>query len=244
MTMPSNIERATITNDTESLRIRLRHAPPEFRRSVDAAREERGLAPLFATATARPTATTRNAGADAKAIKTLVGLCAPGVSEPAKLFGDDPMPEYISTAAWRGVVASLRARPIPVTVGHGGRTVCMTNSPRFRFELCETLGLCIELDQTSEDRFVASGGISIGIKSAKHHREMISGRIVRVIDEVELHHIAIIEGRSLVRACYRDSRLGLAIPALARRKLADLRIDAYIRLRKSWPSLCKRLAKA
>lgn len=244
MPMPSNVERATITTDTESLRVKLRNAPPEFRRSVDQAREERGLTPLFATATARPAVTTRNAGAEAKPIKTLVGLCAPGVSEPAKLFGDDPMPEYISTAAWRGVTATLRSKPIPVTVGHGGREVCLTNSPRFRFELCETLGLCIELDQTSEDRFVASGGISVGIKSAKHHRELIDGRLVRVIDEIEIHHIAIIERSSKVRACYRDSRLELAIPALARRKLADVRIDGFIRLKKSWPSLCKRLAKA
>jgi hypothetical protein len=244
MPMPRNVERATITNDTESLRIKLRNAPPEFRRSVDEARESRGLAPLFATATARPAATTRNAGAEAKVCKTLVGLCAPGVSEPAKLFDDEPMPEFISTAAWRGVVASLRAKPIPVTVGHGGRTVCMTNSPRFRFELCETLGLCIELDQTSDDRFVAAGGISVGIKTAKHHRGLIDGRLVRVIDELELHHIALLEGRSLVRACYRDSRLELSIPAMARRRLADIRIDGFIRLRKAWPSLCKRLAKA
>lgn len=242
MTVPSNIERATIANDTESLRIKLRNAPPEFRRSVDATREERGLAPLFATA--RPTATARNAGADAKPIKTLVGLCAPGVSEPAKLFGDEPTPEYITTAAWRGVIASLRARPIPVTVGHGGRTVCMTNSPRFRFELCETLGLCIELDQTSDDRFVASGSISIGIKSARHHRGLIDGKLCRIVDEFEIHHIAIIERSSPVRACYRDSRIELAIPALAKQKLVNLRIDGYIRLRKSWPSLCKRLAKA
>jgi hypothetical protein len=242
MSMPSNIERATADGDTASLRLRLRACPPEFRRSVDQARESRGLTPLFATA--RPTATARNTGTEAKVCKTLVGLCAPGVSAPAKLFDDEPMPEHISTAAWRGVVATLRSKPIPVTVGHGGRTICMTDSPRFRFELCETLGLCVEVDQTSDDHFVSAGGISVGIKSAKHHRELIDGRLVRVIDEVHLHHIAIIEGHSLTRACYRDSRLELSTASFAKRKLADVRIDAYIRLRKAWPSLCKRLAKA
>jgi hypothetical protein len=234
----------------EVLRTKLRNAPQWVLNDIEAYRETRNLPPLFAErraaiatkAPARqaiPTKPPARAKPTAPAISaTLVCAIAPGMSWPTPIVKrGTELPETISHAAWRKLAESLRqGLSVPVTHGHGGRQITSTSSTRFRFHHNAVAGLLCEIDLVKGDPIIVqSQGVSIGFRNAKHHEAWIDGRRCRVIDELELGHIAILERHD--RPAYRLARVKRCLPGLARETTIDLIIDTGRAIKAEWPTL-------
>jgi hypothetical protein len=147
------------------------------------------------------------------------------------------LPETISHAAWRKLAASLKkGLSVPITHGHGGKAICTTGSARFRFHHNAVAGLLCEIDLVKGDPIIVqSQGVSIGFRNAKHHEAWIDGRRCRVIDELELRHIAILERHD--RPAYSLARVRRCLPGLAREATLDTVIDCGRRIKQEWPTL-------
>jgi hypothetical protein len=224
----------------EVLRVKLRNAPSWVLDDVQRYRETRNLPPLFAE---RRAAIATKAPARAKpaapAISaTIVAAIAPGVSWPTPIVKRGvSMPETISKAAWAKVAASLRkGLTVAITHGHGGKVICTTGSARFRFHVHEVAGLIVEVDLVKNDPLILHGsGVSIGFRNARYHEAFIDGRRCRVIDELELGHIAVLPKDEL--PAYRLARVRRAMPGMAREAVLDAVIDCGQKIKAEWPSL-------
>jgi hypothetical protein len=250
---PMHIEYAGGSNGPlpdEVLRTKLRNAPGWVLDEVEAYRETRNLPPLFARRTAAittkaparqaiPTKPPARSKPTAPAITgTLVAAIAPGMSEPVSITKrGTEMPETISHAAWRKLAASLRkGLSVPVTHGHGGRLITSTSSTRFRFDHHPVAGLICEVDLVKGDPMIVHWqGVSIGFRNARHHEAFIDGRRCRVVDELELQHVAILD-RDEVPA-YSLARVRRCLPGLARESVIDVVIDCGKRIKREWPTL-------
>ena len=249
---PANIEYAgggcQITDD--QLRVKLRNAPRWVTDEIDSFRETRGIPPLFperraaitTKAPARqavPTKPPARAKPTAPAITgTLVAAIAPGMSEPVSITKrGTEMPETISHAAWRKLAASLKkGLSVPITHGHHGRQITTTSSPRFRFHHHPVAGLICEVDLVKGDPVIVHWqGVSISFRNARHHEAFIDGRRCRVIDELELLHVAILDRDEM--PAYSLARVRRCLPGLARECVIDVVIDCGKRIKREWPTL-------
>jgi hypothetical protein len=245
---PKNIQRATVENPVIELRNRLRGAPPEIRKRIDAARIAGGLTPIWqsvptpAKTTTRAT-TTKAKPAAAATIATLVLACAPGLSRPVALVGQtEELPEFITQRAWRGVLQQIATgKPAAtVQVGHqaGARIITHTASPRVRTKLCPTVGLCLFVDVRASDPYIIrTASCSISFRPTSYHTENVGGQRVRFIDAMKLEHIAIIEGTSTDSPIYPMARVRRCTPKAATSGMTDLLIDVGCLVRASWPEL-------
>jgi len=253
MTRPANIEYAGGSNGPlpdEVLRTKLRNAPQWVTDEIDTFRETRGIPLLFperraAVATkaparqAIPTKAPARAKPKAPAISaTLVAAAAPGCSWPVQIVKNGlSMPEFISQAAWAKVVKDLRnGKHVPITMAHGGKQITTTGSTRFRYHQHPVIGLIVEVDLVSGDPLIIpSTGVSIGFRHARYHEAIIDGKRCRVVDELELTHIALLKRDET--PAYRLARVKRCLPGLARETVIDLVIDTGRAIKAEWPSL-------
>jgi hypothetical protein len=236
------VEYAAFQTGDFSLRQRLRGAPPAIRKNIDAARKAQGLAPLWGKATPAPKPAARKAPKPpAPVVATIVVALAPGLSAPVTTAGEAPnLPEMISQRGWRAVAKQLAAgKALPIVTAHrGGELIGYTVGPRFRFRVCPTVGGIIELDVRATDPAMPSGsGCSITFYAKAVRKEMIGKQLVRVIDDLELVHIALIRAGSLERPAYAIASARRCKPAQASATVADLRIDIGRRILERWPTL-------
>jgi hypothetical protein len=240
------MKRSTITPGTElattttrgNLRHKLRGAPPNIRRAIDAARQERGLDPLWP---ATPSARAAAVGAASGISSTIVVALAPGVSKPVALVGESQeLPEIVSRRAWESVASQFAAgRHVQIRAGHeGGNVLGFTTGSRFRFRVCPAAGMLIALDVRGTDPLIPGGA---GASIAFHPREVrlseLGGQTVRIIDELELDHIALIRQERRDRPVYPMSRVRRCRPADAADTMAKLRLDLIRELSAAWPGL-------
>jgi hypothetical protein len=122
--------------------------------------------------------------------------CAPGVSKPVTLVGGtESLPETISPRAWMGVLQQLASgRKVPIQMGHAtlGKLISATGTPRVRCRLCPTGGLMLAVDLFDADVVGPTKGASVAFRPLTYHRATVDGRTVRVIDSMELDHVAVI----------------------------------------------------
>jgi len=238
----------------DQLRIKLRNAPQNVRRAIDAKREKRGQPPLFGTerpdtrstlAPARPSAT--KAKPEPRIVRTLIGAAAPGLSSPCRIRGmGEKLPEHISIRAWEGVVQQLeRGQACHVTINHeGGALVTTTDSPRFRYRIDRTVGLVVEIDIRGIDPIVPDGsGLSIGFEPVDYRSDTIGGQRVRIIEKMILRHIAVIVPSSGSSPAYPLAKLRAAKPGAVGKAMLDLRIDTGLAMRKQNEQLVERLRR-
>ena len=253
ITKPQHVEYAGTAGGPlpdEVVFAKLRNAPAWVHADVDGWRESRGLPRLFTKQTAtittkapaRQAITTKppaRAKPAAPAITgTLVAAIAPGMSEPVSITKrGTEMPETISHAAWRKLAASLKkGLSVPITHGHGGRLITSTSSTRFRFHHHPVAGLICEVDLVKGDPMIVHWqGVSIGFRNARHHEAFIDGRRCRVVDELELQHVAILDRDEL--PAYSLARVRRCLPGLARESVIDVVIDCGKRIKREWPTL-------
>jgi hypothetical protein len=229
------VEHATATTRGD-LRHKLRGAPPNIRRAIDAARGKRGLAPLWASPPAAPTKA-RTGGITS----TLVVAVAPGLSSPIGLEGDAlEVPEYISPRGWQSVADQLtRGGHVAIRTGHEGyRVLGYTTGMRFRYRICPAAGMIFELDVRADDPLVPSGaGCSLAFRPREVRFEKIGGQTVRVLDEIELRHIAIIRKERPDRPVYGLARVVRCRPTDAKRTMDRMRLDLVREISAAWPGL-------
>jgi hypothetical protein len=253
MTRPANIEYAgggsQITDD--QLRVKLRNAPAWVLDDINQHRETRGLPPLFekrvaAVQTKAPVKAPAKVPTRAKQTgpavsATLVAPAAPGVSWPTSIVKRGvELPEFISPIAWANVYKELRnGKSVPITHGHGGKTITHTGSTRFRCLNHPVVGLLMEVDLVSGDPLIIpSTGVSIGFRHARYHEAIIDGRRCRVVTELELRHIALLKRDET--PAYRLARVRRCLPGLAHPATIDCIIDVGRAIKAEWPSLLKK----
>lgn len=206
MTRPANIQfagGASALSD-EQLRARLVNAPQWARASIDKHREQRGMTPLFAVragvASSRSPAPA--APVKPKVVHTLTLLLAPGVSEPTDVRAhQQPLPEVITPTAWRSVMEAIEGgRHIPIQCGHGdaAHVLARSDSPRCRFMLSSAVGLVAQVDLLDADAGRRPDTCSIALRCLKFVEERRGGRVVRLITDAVLDHVAVFERGSTV----------------------------------------------
>lgn len=158
----------------------------------------------------------------------IYGVACCGVSQPAYSSADGKtLREQFTPAAFADMVKQSMERSIPLTLGHGGRT--LTESGRtldLLFRVHDLYGLCFEARLTDtpfhrqvlEDLERGVLGVSIGYVNGKGWTTERDGfGTIRVIGSARLDHVALLPRDSkqspAYRACWasgvRGNRLGV-----------------------------------
>jgi hypothetical protein len=163
------------------------------------------------------------------------------MSLPVTLPGEtQEYPEYVSPRGWRSVADQLeRGGHVAIRTGHEGyRVLGYTVGSRFRYRICPAAGMIFELDVRADDPLVPSGaGCSIAFSPREVRFEKIAGQTVRVLDEIELRHIAIIRQERRDRPVYGLSRVIRCRPTDAKRTTDRMRLDLVREISAAWPGL-------
>lgn len=232
--LPTHVEYALFGGPDQAA-TKLRHAPTW----VHARIARRPAPPAVKPVAAKPIAVKRTT--PRQPVATLVMVCAPGVSRPVRLAGgSESLPETISPRAWRGVLEQLaNGRRVPVQLGHQtlGTLVAATGTPRVRCRLCETGGLMLQVDLFDADVVGPVKGASIAFRPRDYRRANIDGRTVRVVDSMELSHIAIIAGSDPTNPIYTLAKVVRCKPSEAAARFFDLVGDTARAIHKASPGL-------
>jgi hypothetical protein len=146
----------------------------------------------------------------------IAGCCTPGVSIPAYARKDgEHLPEQFTPRAIEQAVAALNAgkQRAALTWGHDGPELCSGHLD-FCFRASAVLGLefTARLSDTAFNRQVVAAAaeglpISIGFQSVRQwvvERQGVGQ--VRVVDEMRLHHVAIIPPEQSLKPAYSGAR--------------------------------------
>ena len=223
-----NVERAAVSARPEDILVKLRRAPPEWRRNVAAARgvsaspidrpawhqqpESLATAPSVGAKPSRPQ--TRSL---APVIGWVAGVCCPGVSRPAHCTEDgETLPEQFTGRCMESICEQARTGcEISLTWNHDGPEIVSSRGLDLLFRVDRTVGLEFEarLRDTPLGRKVLgeidgrSLGVSIGFHRSRSwivERDGV-GRM-RVVDECRLHHVAVLECSATLRPAYSGAR--------------------------------------
>ncbi len=219
--MIPNIEYAAGFGGPANIAAKIRNAPLWVRTQI--ARQKTAAPPAAPKpATPRPVAAKRTAPRE-----TLLIAAAPGLSRPVKLAGGtETLPEAISSRAWAGVMQQLADGPkVAIQRGHGlGRpVVATTGSPNVRCHVCPTGGLFLSLDLHSGAHTGETWrGASIAFRPRRYRRATIDGRACRVIDAMELSHVALIAADDPTEPSYGLARVVRCKPSESAARYLDL----------------------
>jgi hypothetical protein len=98
--------------------------------------------------------------------------------------------------------------------------------------------MIFELDVRADDPLVPSGaGCSLAFRPREVRFEKIGGQTVRVLDEIELRHIAIIRKERPDRPVYGLARVVRCRPTDAKRTMDRMRLDLVREISAAWPGL-------
>lgn len=163
------------------------------------------------------------APADARrVIGWLAGTICPAVSEPAFSSRDGRrLPEQFSDACMRAMLLQTpqQVKPIAITWGHSGPTICTTRNLDAIFFIKAVDGFFTGLefqarlrpDDELHRRVLAEAadglGVSIGYYSRRQSIVKRDGvGEVRVIHDAKLDHVAVLPKASSLRACFPAAR--------------------------------------
>jgi hypothetical protein len=232
--LPVEIEHAAFSGPGAVASTKLRHAPAwvhaQLGNRISTPKAKPGAAKT------KPALKTRSSAVSA----TLVMALAPGLSKPVALVGETvEIPEYVSARGWASVASQLKRDSVPILTGHsGGKVLGFTKGPRFRYRLCETGGMLFALDVRPEDPIVPSGaGCSICFFPKSVRLEYVDGRAIRVLDEIELRHLAIIRMERPERPVYPLARVVRCLPHEVNETMLRMRLDLARDLGAAWPAL-------
>lgn len=217
-------------------REKLRNAPAWFRTSVDVAREQRGLPPLFAEAALARPVPVAAPPKPPKVARTLCGVAAPGISTPCTIRDDwRRCPEQIMPSAWEDVATDIRAgRHFKITDGHGGRVIATSAERRVRWKVEPKVGLTFELDLLTMAEFVWPGpcDVSIGMKPLSWNHRYVPRGWVREITAMRLDHIALLRPSQRRDGAYPLAAVRSAKPGEVGQVAARLWLDTILRIGK------------
>jgi len=232
--LPANIEYAFCGGPNQAA-TKLRNAPAWVHNRLG----RRPAPPALKPVAAKPVAAQRTAPREP--VATLLLALAPGVSLPVTLAGgSESLPEVISQRAWHGVLEQLAfGRQVAVQVGHGiGRKViATTGTTAVRCRLCATSGLVVSVDLFDDNAVGPTRGASIAFRPRDYRRATIDGRTVRVVDSMELSHIAIIAGSDRDEPVYPLAKIVRCKPGEAAARFFDLVGDTARAIHKASPGL-------
>jgi hypothetical protein len=147
----------------------------------------------------------------------LVGVVAPGESEPVFCPQDQrTLPERFDPSAWDAVMEQVRdgRKPIGLWAAHDGRMLACTSGRTLRLEVHPVLGLTFEaripggpLERALlRDMSVTGLGVSVAFHHAIVRHEQRGGRTIRVVTSAVVEHIALVVKGSGMRAVYPAAR--------------------------------------
>ncbi len=240
------LERASLPRTADeaeqALRVRFRHAPPEFKARVDHDRAARGLPALWpAQASRRRSEAPASQPAARRPARVVCGVVAPHVSD-AVLVADQParVREWFDPACWSSALDRVKqGRHVRLLDRHGGVPLATTANGSLKLDLDARLGLTFvaELPDTVASRRVREtfgkygAAVSVGFVALRTEQRRLLGREVRAVVEAALEHVA------LVGDGYRPAYPGANAVFSASADTADIRaaLDeakkrAYLRL--------------
>jgi hypothetical protein len=242
MIYPPGYETAGVGDDV-ALRTKARNAPPRIKLLIDAGRQRRGLSPLWDGKELRSRITPSGRVA-------VIGCASPGTSVPvAAALDGELVPERVEPAAYAASIAAAGRGAIDVELvdghGEGAAVLATTGDDSLRLSCNGSTGLVIRADlhcrEHSEflaDVYAGLVGLSIMFKPRRMAIRRVSGRRVRVIDELELVNVAALrKHRDQGEPAYKHARLFAALaddPAAvrqAREKAIAHALVAVYRLR-------------
>jgi hypothetical protein len=231
--MIPNVEYAAGSGGPGNIATKLRNAPLWVRTQI--ARQKTAAPPAAPKHVAAKRTTPR------QPVATLLLALAPGVSQPVTLAGgSESLPETISTRAWKGVLEQLASgRQVAVQLGHGlaRPIVATTGTPAVRCRLCATGGLMLQVDLFDADVVGPMKGASIAFRPRDYRRATIDGRACRVVDSLELSHIALIAADDRDEPTYTLARVVRCRPKESAAKFFDLVGDTARAVHKANPGL-------
>lgn len=204
------LERASVPETAiaydESLRVKLRSAPPAFKAAVDRNRAARGLPRLWPTRAAQPPARRRHEPSRPSSY-VLAGVVAPYVSDPVAIPGQgDRMREWFAPECWSAMIDRVAGgRHVRLLDRHDGSPLATTSNGSLRFDVDDALGLTLTAylsDVRATRQVVEKFGkhgvpLSIGFVSLKTETRRLLGREVRAIVEAACDHVALLgDGRT------------------------------------------------
>jgi hypothetical protein len=188
-------------------------------------------------ATATPPATPRWAG-------WIAGVACCGVSRPAHATPDGRRLREQFTDVALAALAKQAGRDIPLTWGHGGRTLCSTRGLDMALFTRPLLGLCFQarLLDTADNRRALQAigedviGVSIAFTGAKGWTvERDDAGEIRIINSATIDHVALLPPGSQQRPAYPAAWAAAAIghrdlcPSATKTKAEQA---AYVELKK------------
>jgi hypothetical protein len=213
---------------------KLRNAPSTVKARVDATRRERGLAPLFTEKAIARSAHVAAQPRRPKVARTLVGIAAPGLSQPCWFKGDSrECREMITAAAWDGVADAIRSGThFKITDGHGGKVIATSADETLKWRVDSRCGLVFQLDLLRANDVVWPAGMdcSIGMTPLKWSHRYLNGSWVRCIESMRLDHIALLRPSQRREGAYSLAKVLPAKPGEAGRVALQLCIETLRRL--------------
>jgi hypothetical protein len=166
----------------------------------------------------------------------LVGVVAPGESEPAYCPQDQrTLPERFAPSAWDAVMEQVRdgRKPIGLWTEHYGRMLACTSAGTLRLDVHPVIGLTFEakipggpLERALlRDIGVMGLGVSVCFQAPAFRHDQHDGRTVRVITSAVVEHVALVTKTSGMRALYPAARC-FGVPADKPEQLEQARLEA------------------
>lgn len=199
----------------ESRRQALARAPQWVRNLADQRLRE-AAADKF---TARPGRATATPPASPRWAGWIAGVACCGVSRPVVMPDGRRQREQFTDAAL-AALARQTSRDIPLTWGHGGRTLCSTRGLNLAFFTRRLMGLCFQarIRDTADNRRVFQEigedviGVSIAFSGAKGWNvERDDAGEIRIVNAATIDHVALLPPGSKQRPAYPAAWAAAAI---------------------------------